>query len=107
MWYDEDDNKSYNNDRKNKLNSLSYYETEMHLTDYLIIMDKRIEKYHPIKDKNKIYYICMEVGKNFFDRSYYTIKDSTRYLNLWKYWINSHGIDLNEDLEYIWDHIFI
>jgi hypothetical protein len=103
MW-DEDDN----ND-KNQLNSLSYYETDMHLFAYIDKMDQRIEKCDLEKDKHKIYSICMEMGQNLFDRSYYTMTDSTPYLNLWKYWINSHGIYINNeyDLDYIWDHIFM
>lgn len=49
-----------------------------------------------------------EVGQNLFRRCYYTIEDTTSYLNLWKYWIQSNHLFYDRQMiEYLWDFVFI
>ena len=106
MWWDED-GKMYDNS-KDQLNSLLYPDTKMHLYAYIDKMDQRMENYDSRTDQHKIYLTCMEMGQNLFDRSYYTMKDSTCYLDLWKYWADSHGIVvIEDDFDYMWDHVFM
>lgn len=84
------------------------YEKNMNLIAYIDMMDQIMESYDPQSERSQMYKLCLELGQNLFDRSYYTMTDSTHYLELWKYWMTCHGIKFNiDEIEYQWDHIFI
>lgn len=109
MWYDDvDDDVDEKEISYNKYDIHNKPDIKMHLFAYIDMMDQIMESIDRKTEQNKIKQICLQVGQNLFDRSYYCMRDSTTYLDLWKYWVDSHDLYVNEEeMEYLWDHVFI
>jgi len=78
--------------------------------DYLEMIDQEIESLNlnmeiP-EDRTLLSAYCREVGLYLFDKYYYFTKNTTPYLNFWKWWASTHNISTH-NFDYYWDHIFI
>lgn len=90
-------------------NRANLSQPEIPIDDYLISADQKLEEIkhhaHHSLQYQLLKQLNQQVGLNLFHRSYYSMSDSTRYLNLWKYWASNHN--LTAKFDYLWDHVFI
>jgi hypothetical protein len=83
---------------------------EMSDADYLEMIDQEIESYHlnmeNPSDRRVLSNYCRQVGLRLFHKYYYLTRDTTPYLNLWKWWASNHKISTH-NFDYCWDHKFL
>jgi hypothetical protein len=90
---------------------ISYMEKDIPLSmEYLNMIDDEIESQELSVDNPSDRIIlskyARKVGMFLFDQYYYRVVNTTRYLNLWKWWASTHNIP-SHNFDYYWDHVFI